>query len=261
MGDIGFRTSSPTALRLRLRLLCWHRLGRLGSVCFGIVLFSLGAASHLPGQARLSFESRIAANGDGEAVLTNQSNAPIVAYVFEILREPCNPIDADRHIFAGYVAGATPDAKAIQPFASRAQNIGGSHCNKDGVYSPAKASLKAALFADGTRFGEERWVTALLDNCKFELKKIDAAIKAMQEIKRTEPREECVALLEKARASFHQMPEPRVEFSGADPFEAAIRQLADDQTAPLENQVADLVAALQATRSKIQNELRSFQLR
>lgn len=241
-------------------MLIWHCLRRFGPVRFALGLFSLLAVSPLHGQTRLSFESRIAANGDGEAVLTNQSNAPIIAYIFEIFREPCNPIEADRHIFVGYDAGTTPDGKGIQPFASRTQNIGASRCNKDGAHSPAKASLKAALFADGTKFGDERWVAILVQARKFELHRIDGAINALKEIKRTQTREECVALLEKAKASFRQMEEPQVEFSGVDdPYETAIRQLTDNQTAPLENQVADLVVALQAKRSKIQNELHSSQ--
>ena len=240
-------------------MLYFLRLRRFDSVRFALVPFSLLTSSLLPGQARLSFESRIAANGDGEAVLTNRSNAPIVAYLFEILREPCNPIEADRHIYAGFDAGITPDGKAIQRFTSRIQDIGASHCNKDGAHSPAKASLKAALFADGTKFGDLRWVTILLQNRKYELQRIDGAINVLREIKGSPIRQEYVALLEKAKGAFPRMNEPQVDFSGVDPFESAIRQLTGNQTAPVENQVADLLAALEAERARIQNELHSSQ--
>ena len=125
-------------------------------VHFRLALIPLFAVV-LAGQTRLTFESRVAPNGDGEAVLTNRSNAAIIAYVFEVLREPCNPIEANRHIYAGYDSAFAPSGGAVQPSASRTQNIGASHCNKDGAQSPARAALKAALFADGTSFGDSQW--------------------------------------------------------------------------------------------------------
>jgi hypothetical protein len=240
-------------------MLYFFRLRRFDAVRFALVPFSLLTASLLPGQARLSFESRIAPNGDGEAVITNRSNAPIIAYFFEILREPCNPIEADRHIYAGFDAGITRDGKAIQPFTSRVQDIGASHCNKDGSHSPAKASLKAALFADGIKFGDLRWVTILVQNRKYESQRIDRAISVLREIKKSATRQEYVALLEKARGAFPLMNEPQVDFSAVDPFETAIRQLTGNQTAPVESQVAGLLTALETERTRLQNELRSSQ--
>jgi hypothetical protein len=236
-------------------VVCFYGLRRFASVRFALIPLSLLTPSLLADQAPLSFESRIGANGDGEAVLTNRSNAPIVAYFFEILREPCNPIEADRHTYAGFDAGITPDGKAIQPFTSRIQDIGTSHCNKDGTHSPAKASLKAVLFADGTKFGDLRWVTILLQNRKYELQKIDGATNVLREIRGNQTRQENVALLEKAKDTFPRLNEPQVDFYDVDPFETAIRQLTGNQTAPAENQIADLLAALKAERARIQNEL------
>jgi hypothetical protein len=230
-------------------MLCWHRLRRFASVRFAVVLLPL-LGSLLPGQTKLSFQSRVAPNGDGEAVLVNQSNSPIVAWILEIFREPCNPIEAGRHIYTGYDSAS--DGTAIQPSVSHTQNIGASHCNKIGLSSPAKASLKLALFADGTSFGDSQWVAILLRDRQSRLQRLDRAIQALNEIKGTHTRPQSVALLEKARASLPEMEDPRVEFSTADPFETAIRQLTDNQTAPLAKQVSDLLAAFQAERGRLQ---------
>jgi hypothetical protein len=221
--------------------------------------FSLFAAVLLlPSQMQVSFESRIAANGDGEAVLTNRSDSTVTAYVFEIFREPCNPIEADRHVFAGCDGALTPDSHGIRPSASRTQDIGASHCNKAGVHSPATAVLKAALFADGSTFGDERWVKALVENRQFQLRKIDETIRVLKELKPAQTREDYVAVLRKTQASSPPSQEPRIEFYGAaDPYETAIHQLTEKITEPLKNRVADLLIALQAQRNKIQNELQS----
>jgi hypothetical protein len=195
------------------------------------------------GQTRLNFESRVAANGDGEIVLTNRSNVAITAYVFEIFREPCNPIEAERHVFAGYDKETMPDGKGVPPLASQARNIGASHCNKDGTHSPAKASLKVALFANGEKFGDERWAAILRQHRQFELRRIDGAIVAVTQA-------ETVAQLRKAGASFSQIDAPQIEFYGAvDPYEMAINQLTEQRR-------AELLGTLEAWRSGLQQELR-----
>lgn len=233
-------------------MLCWHRLRRLASVRFASILLPLLASSLLPGQTKLSFQSRVAPNGDGEAVLANRSNSPIVAWILEIFREPCNPVEASRHIYTGYDSASAPNGTAIQPSASHTQNIGASHCNKIGLSSPAKASLKVALFADGTSSGDSQWVAIVLRNRQSRVQRLDRAIQALNEITGTQTRPQSVALLERARASLPEVEDPQVEFSAADPFETSIRQLTDNQTAPLAKQVSGLLAAFQAERGRLQ---------
>jgi hypothetical protein len=156
----------------------------------------------------LSFESRVAQNGDGEAALTNRSSVPIVAWIFEILREPCNPIEADRHIYVVYDSASAPDGSTLPPLASRVQNIGASHCNKVGAYLPNHASLKIALFADRSWFGDQHWLDILRRDRQVRLERIDRAIQALKQMSGSETRSQCVALLEKARASLPQAEEP-----------------------------------------------------
>jgi len=231
-------------------------MAREGLICFALVLFSPLASPQPSPDKPLNFECRVAANGDGEAVITNQSASPLTAYVFQVLREPCNPIQANEQVFRGYDASTAPDGKSIPPFASTIQNLGASYCNKDGVTSPAKALLKAALFADGSSYGNKQWVEILLQHRALELQRIDGAISALiSGTGRKNTRQEYVVLLEKAEASSNQPKEnsPPVEFSDVDPYETAIRQLKANPAAPLQNQIDGLLAALQVMRSRIQN--------
>lgn len=192
---------------------------------------------------------------EGEAVLTNQSKIPIVAYIVEVFREPCNPIEADRHLYLGYDAASSPDGKPIPPLATHIQNIGASNCNKSGTHSPAKASLKVARFADGTVFGDGRWAAILQQNRTVRLGKINGVLHFLEQITKSETRQQYITQLEKGKASFPQDETPEIEFSvESDPFETAIRLLQDNPAAPVETQLANLLGALKGERSKLENE-------
>jgi hypothetical protein len=214
-------------------------------------LLPLLVASTLLSQTKLSFESRTSPNGDGEAVITNQSNLPMVAWIFEILREPCNPIEAERHIYAGYDSAEEPDGAALQLLASRVQDIGASHCNKAGMHSPNRASLKVALFADGSSVGDSGWLDILRRDREVRLQRIGRAIQALKEKDCIQTRERCAAFLEKARDALPQAQEPQVEYSVPDPFEGAIRELTDNRSGPLNRQIAGLLSRLQTERGRL----------
>jgi hypothetical protein len=218
------------------------------------VLLLLLAASTLFSQTKLSFESRVSPNGDGEAVITNRSNVPMVAWVFEILREPCNPIEADRRIYAGYDSASEPDGVALQPLASRVQDIGASHCNKAGTHSSNRASLKVALFADGSSVGDSGWLDILRRDRKIRLQRIGYAIQALREMNDAQTREQCVASVEKVRGALPQAEEPQIEYSVPDPFDAVVRELTDKRSAALNQQIAGLISRLQTERSRLEKQ-------
>jgi hypothetical protein len=215
-------------------------------------LLPLLAVATLLSQNKLSFESRVSQDGDGEAVITNQSKLPMVAWIFEILSEPCNPIEAQRHKYLGYDSASEPDAAPLQPLASRVQDIGASHCNKTGTHSPNRASLKVALFADGSSVGNSGWLRILRQNQEVRLQRISHAIQALEKLNGAQTRKQCVAFLEEARHPLAGAEEPQVEYSAPDPFDAAIRELTDNQSAPLKNQIAGLLSQLQAERGRLE---------
>jgi hypothetical protein len=219
-----------------------------------LALLPLLAASTFLGQAKLNFESRIAKNGDGEAVITNQNNVPMVAWIFEALREPCNPIEAERHIYQGYDSAITPDASPLQPQASRAQNIGASHCNKTGTQSPNRASLKVALFADGSSVGEANWLETLRRNRRIRLQRIERTIQALQEQPCAQTREQCLTSLEKIRGTLPQAEEPQVEYSTPNPLDGVIRDLTDNPSTTFANQVGELISRLKAERGHLEKQ-------
>ncbi len=235
---------------------CEERLGRARSrvLCLAFFLLLLLAASTLFSQTKLSFESRISPNGDGEAVITNRSNVPMVAWIFEILREPCNPIEADRHLYAGYDSASEPDGTALQPLASRVQDIGASHCNKAGTQSSNRASLKVALFADGSSVGDSGWLDILRRDRAIRLQRIGYAIQALREMNGSMTREQCVASLEKVRSALPQAEEPQIEYSAPDPFDAVVRELTDKRSAALNDQIAGLLSRLQTERSRLEKQ-------
>ncbi len=230
------------------------RRGRPRALRIASALLALLAASTLLSQTKLNFESRISPNGDGEAVITNSSNLPMVAWIFEILREPCNPIEAERHIFAGYDSTLEPDGAALQPLASRVRDIGASHCNKAGMHSPNRASLKVALFADGSSVGDSGWLDILRRDREIRLQRIGYAIQALKEEHCAQTRERCLAFLEKARDPLPRAEEPQVDYFAPDPFEAAIRDLTDNRSAPLNTQIAGLLSQLETERGRLERQ-------
>lgn len=232
-----FRKTRPRALR----------------IACNIVLL-LAVSPLLLCQTNLSFESRISPRGDGEATLTNRSNIPVVAWIFEILREPCNPIEADRHVYAGYDSASAPDGAILGPLESRAQEIGSSHCNKAGTSSPNKASLKVVLFADGSSVGDSYWLDILRRDRRVRLKRIGHAVQVLKEMNGTQKREQCVALLNKTRAALPPGEEPQVQYSTPDPFDMAIRELTQNRSTPLNDQIAGLLVQLQAERGHVESQ-------
>jgi hypothetical protein len=124
-----------------------------------VALMTVGAAF---AAEPVQLESRVDTNGDGEAVVTNRGKVPLTAWIFEIMLEPCNPAQMREQHTGGYDAQTAPGGKPLAPASSMTQNIGASHCNKDGVSIPAKALLRGAVFADGSTYGEKVWVERLL---------------------------------------------------------------------------------------------------
>ena len=58
----------------------------------------------------------------------------------------------------------------------RTEPLGIAHCNKVGVSVPGRAELKAAIFEDGSSFGEPKWTNSLLDCRRFELEQIETLL-------------------------------------------------------------------------------------
>ena len=205
-------------------------------------------------QAPVTLQSRIAANGDGEAILNNQSAVSLTAYVFEVLREPCNPAQARERILRGYDARTAPDGKTVPPFGLRTENLGVSHCNKTGVHASARALLRAALFADGTKYGEKEFAEILLRHREWQLQRIDGVIRALKSgLERKITREEYVALLKERQVSLRESKDdsPPVEFADVDPWETALRQLTAKAAGPLPAQIEETLAVLSAMRNKV----------
>jgi hypothetical protein len=222
------------------------------SVRLAFALWLLLAPAVLPSQTRSSFEARIAPNGDAEAVITNQSNLSMVAWIFEVLSEPCNPMEADRHIYLGYDSAIEPDGAALPPMTSRVQDIGASHCNKAGTQSPNRASLKLVLFADGSSVGDSRWLDILRRDRRIRLQRIGGAMQALKKANCDGTHQQCVSLLEKMRKALPQQEEPHVEYSNPEPFDAIIRELTEDQSAPVQNQFAALLSQLQTEHDRLE---------
>jgi hypothetical protein len=204
-------------------------------------------------ETNVSFQSRVSPDGDGEAVITNQSKLPMVAWIFEILREPCNPIEALQHEYVGYDSTSAPDGP-LQPGASKAQSIGVSHCNKAGTHSPNRASLKVALFADGTFAGDPRWFHILEQNRQTRLQRLKQAIAALRELDATQTREQCLAYLDKAQNPLPAAENPQVQYSIPDPFDEAAQTLKEDPSTPIRNQIAGLLTQFQAERGRLENQ-------
>jgi hypothetical protein len=227
------------------------RTSEAGLIALAVLLL---VPSNLLSQVRVSFESRVSPSGDGEVAITNQGKFPIVAWILEILREPCNPIEANRHTYAGYDSVTSPGVAAIQPLKSRIQDIGASNCNKAGTHTPNRASLELALFADGSSVGNPTWLGILRKDRMFLSQRIDRVIRSLRETSCTRKREQCVASLEKAREALPPTGEPHVQYPAPDPFDTAILELNGNRSAPLGTQIATLLSQLQAERDRLSKQ-------
>jgi hypothetical protein len=223
-----------------------------------LLLFFVFGLSVCRAQEPLSFQWRVTGNRNGEIVLRNNTSVPLTAYLFEVTREPCNPIEAIQKTFRGSDAITTLDGNAVQPFTSRIEDLGASRCNKDGVSSPVKATFKAALFADGLSYGDKEFTDILLQHRKFRLQSIDSVIAALESGPQgRKTRQEYVALLEKAGRTADEPRQDlqRIQFSDTDPYQQAIRELTKNETMPLQSELDRLLAVFRALRAGVENAL------
>jgi hypothetical protein len=183
-------------------------------------------------QDSIGFDIRVTPEGEGLAVLTNRGKTPVTAYLFQVLREPCNPIEADRLHYAGRDALAALGALPLPPAATRSEPLGASTCNKDGVSTPIRAVFKAALFETGV-YGERYWIVILRAHRKLRLRQWSLVSTALHSAGSGTSRSQALALLEAAQAAAN--PEAGdlapVRFSDPDPLEA-IRALLRNPRGP-----------------------------
>jgi len=137
------------------------------------VLLCIGASAS--GQVPVTLTSRVDSKGNGEALITNLKAVPLTAYLIQIFLEPCNPSPRP-DVFRASDSALTPGGAPIAQFQSRTEPLGIAHCNKVGVSVPGKAELKAAIYEDGSSFGEPKWVNSLLDCRRFELEQIETVL-------------------------------------------------------------------------------------
>lgn len=124
-------------------------------------------------QTPVKLESRVDSKGSGEAVVVNLNSVPLTAYLLQVFLEPCSPSPRPA-VFRAFDAALIGDS--LPQFASRTENLGASFCNKDGVTVPGTAELRAAIFQDGSSFGEVQWVNSLLNNRRFQLKQFEVVL-------------------------------------------------------------------------------------
>jgi hypothetical protein len=145
-----------------------------------VCLVFLCCGAILRAQAPVTLESRVDSSGGGEAVVTNLTAVPLTAYLIQVFLEPCSPSQRPA-VFRAADAALAPDGVPLGPSQSRAESLGAARCNKVvGVSVPARAELRAAIFQDGTSFGEQQWVDALLESRKFELDQIETVLNVLK---------------------------------------------------------------------------------
>lgn len=148
----------------------------ISHLCFPF-LFCAGAAALA--QAPVTLESRVDSRGGGEAVITNLKGVPLTAYLLQVFLEPCSPTPRPAVFRAADVA-LTPGGEPLPQFQSHTEPLGSAYCNKDGVSVPARAELKAAIYQDGSSFGEPQWVNSLLDSRKFQLEQFEIVLNGLK---------------------------------------------------------------------------------
>jgi hypothetical protein len=141
--------------------------------------FLLCAGAVLLAQVPVTLESRVDSKGGGEAVIANLKAVPLTAYVIQVFLEPCSPTPRPAQ-FRAADATLTPGREPLPQFQSRTEPLGSAYCNKDGVSVPARAELKAAIFQDGSSFGEAQWVNSLLDSRRFQLEQIEIVLNRLK---------------------------------------------------------------------------------
>jgi hypothetical protein len=144
-----------------------------------VCLVFLCCGAILRAQAPVTLESRVDSSGGGEAVVTNLKAVSLTAYLIQVFLEPCSPSQRPA-VFRAADAALAPDGVPLGPFQSRAESLGAARCNKVGVSVPARAELRAAIFQDGTSFGEQQWVDALLESRRFQLDRIETVLNVLK---------------------------------------------------------------------------------
>ena len=147
-------------------------------VLWGLSLM-LGATATSPVQPPLTVASRVDPGGEGEAVITNLSTVPLTAYVLQLFLEPCNPSPRP-DVFRVFDTVQTPDQGPVLTSQVRIEALGVAHCNKIGTSIPGRGELRAAIYQDGSTFGQQRWIDALLERRRRQIAEIDTAIRFLQ---------------------------------------------------------------------------------
>ncbi len=200
--------------------------------------------------ATVAVESRVSNTGSGQAVVTNRAAVPLTAYLLEVHLEPCNPLQpASSWRVADAIAD--PAGVSLGPSASRTDDLGISHCNKDGVSMPARGELKAAIFQDGSTWGDVTAVALLLDHRRLVLAECDAILEGLHAAAPASP---AAAVLDDVRARAVRIQKASLlPFSAVpDPLEAAQRQLGGPSATPLTpDQLTRAVGFFEAWRKRI----------
>jgi hypothetical protein len=141
-------------------------------LCLPLLLYiGAGAWAQVP----VTLTSRVDSKGSGEAIITNRKPVSLTAYLIQIFLEPCNPSPRPE-VFRAADSALTPEVEPLAQSQSRLESLGAANCNKVGVSVPARAELKAAIYQDGSTFGESTWVNSLLACRRFQLEQIETVL-------------------------------------------------------------------------------------
>jgi hypothetical protein len=144
---------------------------------FAAFLLVAGAAGLVQAPARL--ELRIDPSGGGQAILANLTTVPLTAFVLQIFLEPCNPFPRP-DVYRVVDTAQTPGEAPLMPRQVHVEPLGVAHCNKVGNSVPGRAELKAAVFQNGTSFGEQSWVDAVLESRKAQLDQLEIVLSRLK---------------------------------------------------------------------------------
>jgi hypothetical protein len=198
----------------------------------------------------VTLESRVDSRGFGEAVITNLKTVPLTAYLVQIFLEPCSPAQRPA-VFRAADAALTPGGQPLSQFQSRTEPLGTSYCNKDGVSVPGRAELKAAIYQDGSFFGEPLWVNSLLENRRFQLEQLEIMLDRLKKRDvRNMPRQVLTADLEE-RLQVSQ-PKRRIPYPSPLNLPDLVRErFKAEEGVQLADQIARTVVLLEQLRRKL----------
>ena len=221
----------------------------ISRLCFPL-LFCAGAAALA--QAPVTLESRVDSKGGGEAVITNLKAVPLTAYLIQVFLEPCSPAPRP-DVFRAADVALTSGADPLPQFQSRTEPLGAAYCNKDGVTVPARAELRAAIYQDGSSFGEPRWVNSLLDSRRFQLEQLDVVLEKLKvRDAGSVPRQVLTAHIEDGLAA-SQEKKPFLFPSLLDVRELALENLSAAAGASPPDQIPRAIDLFERLRSKLLN--------